>query len=72
MAQAFSRRPLTAEDWEIRFQSGRTDRKKERKKERKKDRHTESPSKFAPILQTTCENSGFLTAIGDVPFQGNS
>jgi len=36
MAQAVSRRPLTAEDWEIRFQCGRRDRKKERKTDRQK------------------------------------
>jgi len=68
MAQAVSRRPLTAEDWEIWFQCGRTDRNKKRKK----DRQTESPSKLAPDPQNACENSGFLTETGDVPLQGNS
>jgi hypothetical protein len=39
MAQAVSRRPLTAVDWEIRFQFvGTEKRKKERKKERQTDR----------------------------------
>jgi hypothetical protein len=36
MTQAVSRRPLTAEDWEIRFQFVGTDRKKERQTDRQK------------------------------------
>jgi hypothetical protein len=83
MAQAVSRRHLTAENWEIRFQCGKKERKKERKEERKKERkeerkkerkkvrQTESPSNLVPNLQKDCEYSGFLTDSEAVQSQGN-